>query len=220
MTAETGGGGSGRPWLAIAAGGGLLAIVCCFFPPFRIVALDAAEEERQSRQFDPITYADEFWTEQLPGMADQATEASELVAALADDPDAAKSRYGRTMGIGDTHYFHVRGEGTILEVTEGESIGVSLDGGEVVQAVFPTGLLFSNAVRDATGRIRVSEFASSRHFNDVTSELNKRVETELLPRLREQAKPGVRLAFVACAEVTGEGDPLPLRVIPVAIDFP
>ncbi len=203
----------------MAGGCALLGVVLYFFPLFRIVPLDAAMEARESQDFDPQAYGERFWTEELPSVAGQAVDVAELVAELARDPAAAKARYGRTIGLGDSHYFHVRGSGEVESVAEGEAIGLNVDGGDAVQVVIPTGLIFSNAVRDATGLIDVSSFASSRDFNDISGELNKRVEAEILPRLREGAAPGVRISFVGCAEVSGAHGPLPLQVIPVAVDF-
>ena len=207
-----------RRWIGIACGGVLLAIVCYFFPLFRIVPLDAAVKARQSKIFDPGSFAEKFWGEELATVADRAVDIAALVAALASDPEATKAEHGRTMGIGDVHYFHVRGSGIVRSVGE-KLVGLSIDGGDLVQVELPTGLIFSNAVRDATGLIEVSDFVSSRHFNEVSSELNRRVETEILPSLREKAAPGRRLSFVGCAEIAGEAAALPLTVIPVSIEF-
>ena len=196
----------------------LLGILFYVFPLFRIVPLDAAVEEKQSKTFDPKTFAENFWSNELPDLAAQAVDVRDLVAALESDTNAAKAQHGRTMGMGDTHYFHVRGSGIVRAVTEGKTIGLSVNDGDDIQIEFPTGLIFSNAVRDATGLIEVSAFASSRHFNDISSELNKKVETEILPTLRAKAAIGTRLSFVGCAEIVGEGNALPLTVIPVSLN--
>lgn len=211
-------GGAKRRWIAIAGGCALLLAVFYFFPLFRIVDLDAAVKEKRSKIFDPRSYGEKFWFEDLPAAADKAVDVTDLVAALASDPEAAKAKHGRMMGLGGIHSFHLRGTGTIVAVGE-KAIGLSVDGGDTIQVEFPTGLIFSNAVRDATGLIQVSAFASSRHFNDISSELNKRVEAEVLPALRKNAAPGVRLSFVGCAELAGDGNALPLKVIPVSIEF-
>lgn len=197
----------------------LSSVVLYFFPLFRIVSLETALAEKKAETFDPKTFAERFWKKELPASAENAIDIRELAAALAADPEAAKAKHGRTMGLGNVHYFHVRGSGTVMAVNEGKTVSLSVDSGDAVQVEFPTGIIFSNALRDSTGLIKVSNFASSRHFNDISSELNKLVEAEVLPTLREKAAPGVRLSFVGCAETAGEGKALPLTVIPVQLNI-
>ena len=201
-------------WLIAA----VLAVVFVYwFPLFRIIPLDAAEDAKQAKKFDPKAFAQEFWDKRLPGAESDAIDAVELVAALAIDSDAAKEKYGRKLGIGDTVYFHLRGRGNVTGT--GESILLAMDDGQDPSIALPTGLLFSNAVRDATGLINVSDFASSRHFNDVTTELNRIVEESVIPELKQRARIGAEVQFVGCAELAGDAEVRPLEVVPVSITF-
>jgi predicted lipoprotein len=99
--------------------------------------------------------------------------------------------------------------------------GVSLalkDGDGPADILLPTGLLFGNAVRDGTGLLDASAFPNSQNFNDLSSELNRIVETTLLPQLREQAKVGAKISFAGCAELGDEDtDVKPVKVIPVSV---
>jgi predicted lipoprotein len=84
--------------------------------------------------------------------------------------------------------------------------------------VLKVGPLFGNAVRDATGLVEASDFPNSQHFNAVSQELNKIVESKVLPDVVKLVKIGRRLEFVGCAEVRSEKQDLrPLKMVPLAV---
>ena len=115
-------------------------------------------------------------------------------------------------------FFFLRGAGHVVGVTK-KGVALALkDGNQTADVLLPTGLLFGNAVRDGTGLLDVSAFPNSQNFNDLSTGLNRIVETTLLPQLREQAKIGAKISFVGCAEVEDEdSDARPVKVIPVAL---
>jgi predicted lipoprotein len=104
-----------------------------------------------------------------------------------------------------------------------DSRGVGLairDGSAGPDVVLPVGMVFGNTVRDATGLLDMDKFPNSQHFNDLSTELNRIVETRVLPRLRDRAEVGRQVRFVGCAEVSR--DPKrrkPLKVVPVSVDL-
>jgi predicted lipoprotein len=88
------------------------------------------------------------------------------------------------------------------------------------EIVLPTGLLFGNAVRDATGLLDVSDYPNSQDFNGISQALNHIIETRVLPTLRERAEVGATVRFVGCTEIADESTDLkPLRVVPIQIEF-
>ena len=82
------------------------------------------------------------------------------------------------------------------------------------------GVVVGNAVRDSTGLIDVSQFANSQDFNNLSADLNRRVETLVIAPARERLQVGARVAFVGCARVSDDGDFDPLGLIPVHLDVP
>ena len=198
-----------------------MAGVFWFFPAYHIVSLKQAKAAKELGVFNPADFAAKFWRERLTPSLNHAADAQSVLDALAKDPKAAATNYGRTVGMSDTVYYLLRGTGTVVSV-EGKGVGVSLHGasGEA-DLLLKTGLLFGNTVRDATGLLTASEFPNSQEFNDVSTELNRIVESQIIPSLRTNAATGRALRFVVCAEISeDEAGGRPLKVIPIRAEFP
>ena len=85
------------------------------------------------------------------------------------------------------------------------------------RVVLEIGILVSNAVRDATGLVNVDHFPNSQYFNQLSSELNKRCESEVIGSIRDQLVVGTTVEFVGCGEVRDSGGFDPLKLIPVQL---
>jgi predicted lipoprotein len=68
--------------------------------------------------------------------------------------------------------------------------------------------------------LEVSAFPNSQDFNAISAVLNRRVEEQVLPRLRAKAVIGARVRFVGGAEVDDPASALPLRVVPIRMEWP
>jgi len=191
-----------------------------FFPLFHVVPRGTALAEKQQAAFNAAEYVKAFWTAKLTPAFGEAADAATVLAALRDDPKQARTKFGRSAGLGRTKLYFVHGSGQIVSVDD-KAIGVSLTSdGSGAELAIQTGLLFGNTIRDATGLVRGDEFSNSQHFNEVSTELNRIVETTILPRLKRQAKVGAAIEFVGCAEVTNlPRDATPLQVIPLDVKF-
>jgi predicted lipoprotein len=191
------------------------------FPLFRIVPLEEVAAARASAQFDAKTFSQDFWTKHLVPGFEHATDASTLINAIKDDPEAARNEFGRSVGIGRVYLYFFRGEGKIIAV---EKSGVAIScvvPDDEADIVLKTGLLFGNTVRDSTGALVSSNFANSQDFNAISKELNGIVERDVHPKLKSNAKVGVKIRFVACAEVRASSKKLlPLTAIPLQVEFP
>jgi len=188
-----------------------------WMPLFHVVPLDQQRAEKEEAAFNAANFAQNFWTQLLPAVLENAADANAVLSTARQDPQAVRDQYGRSVGLGRTSLYFLRGSGTIVSVGK-EGVGVALqsDEGEP-DIVLQTGLLFGNAVRDSTGLISPSDFPNSQHYNDLSNELNRIVETLVLPALKEQAKVGRRVYFVGSAEVLNERDWKPLKLIPLEI---
>lgn len=201
--------------IAIAVG---TAALLYFFPLFRVVPLDRSDPQvsnLQAAAFDATTFVNKFWSQQLVPVARDAVAANELMAEISRDSVAAREAYGRRLGLSDTYFYCLSGTGRVVSV-EKNAIGLAIDE-EATQAqvLLETGIVFGNAVRDGSGLLDVNEFQNSQQFNAISTELNRRIENEVLPKLREAATVGAIIRFAGCAQVTDEETDLhPLRVVP------
>lgn len=188
-----------------------------WLPLFHVVSLDKRRAEKEQAAFSAAEYAKDFWTRKLPPALENANDAATVLAAARQDPEAAREQYGRSVGLGRTSLYFLRGSGTIVSVDK-DAVGVALERTEgAPDLVLQTGLLFGNAVRDSTGLISPSDFPNSQNYNDLSNELNRIVETLVLPPLKEQAMVGRQLQFVGGAEVLNDSDWQPLKLIPLEV---
>jgi predicted lipoprotein len=195
-----------------------LAVLCWVFPPFHIRSLKAVREAQANQQFNAAEFAARFWTEQLLPAADQAVDALTVLDKIASDPKSVREVYGRTVGVGSSYYLFLRGDGRVVSADD-ESIGLSLKPeGDEAQIVIELGFVFGNAVRDATGLIKPSDYPNAQEYNEVSASLNSIVETNVLPQLQRTAKVGTRIPFAGCVEVADEAmDLKPLKLVPIHV---
>jgi predicted lipoprotein len=192
------------------------AAILYFLPLFHVVPLDRAG---QAATFNPVAFVDRFWTERMIPEAASAVDAAKLVAAVQEDRQAARRTYGHSVGLGSVYYYFVAGTGRVVSVDK-DSVGLSLSDDQTkAQVSLATGNIFGNAVRDGTGLLNVNDFPNSQNFNALSSEINRRIEQQVLPALRKQAIVGAKVRFVGCAEIMDEDTDLhPLRIVPFILE--
>ncbi len=194
--------------------------LCWLCPPFRIVPLGQAQQKQLRGAFDAPAVARAFWDQKLLPATARSVPVAELLTALAQDSSSARQRFGRTLGLGSTVCFFVQGSGRITAMDK-EGISVALDDVPAGTGVrLSTGLLFGNTVRDATGLLDVNEFPNSQDFNAISAELNRLVEAQVLPALRNDAAIAKTIRFAGCIELEEGSVPKTLQVIPVKVEWP
>jgi predicted lipoprotein len=199
---------------------GMLAILSWRFPLFHIVPLMKASEQRSQANFNAAEFVRTFWTDRLLNSLDKATKADVLLPLIQSDPTAARKRYSRSLGLSDSYTYFVSGTGRIVAVSDSQIALVVTEGSPKPQVVLEVGLIFGNVVRDAPGLLDVNDYPSSQDFNAISQELNRIIETSVLPRLRGRAKVGAIVRFVGCAEVDDPAADLsPLRIVPIQAEI-
>ncbi len=208
---------------AISCGSLLMlgGLICWFFPLFHIRPLDADTREpnkqaatpRQSGPADPAAYVREFWDGPLR-TGDGGTDVAQLWNAFDADTTGARSQYGRQAGLGGAWYFCLRGRGTV-ETLEKDCVVLTVADSSR-RVCLKLGVVVDNTVREAMG-VKASDFANSQDFNAVSSELNRRVEQEVIAPNRAFLKAGVLVDFVGCAKIGGKSDLDPVSLIPIQL---
>jgi predicted lipoprotein len=194
----------------------ITACICWLFPLFHVVSLKTATAEKAAATFNATQFAETFWAKQLPTSLDKAVKADVLLPAIQSDAAAAKQKFSRSVGLSEGYFYFVSGSGRVVTVSDDEVSLAVTDGSTNAEVSLQTGLIFGNALRDATGLLNASDYPNSQDFNDISAALNHIVETRVLPKLRDQAKVGVKISFVGCAAVDDESTDLkPLKVIPI-----
>jgi len=196
----------------------VVAALCWAFPPFHIRSVKQVQADIVGATFNPTNFVEQFWSEKLLPAANQAGDATEVLAVIAASPEKVREQFGRTLGISSTYCLFLRGTGRVVGVSD-DSIDLSLKGeGDAVDISVPLGLVFGNAVRDGTGLLNSSSFPNAQEFNDISAQLNAVVETKVLPEFQKLAKVGKRVQFVGCVEVADEETDLkPLKLVLITV---
>ncbi len=204
-------------WGVGLAGFVLAGVFVYAFPFIHIVPLDRAG--RESRQFDPKAYAEEFWTQRLPAALDRAVDIKTLFAAIQDDLESAKVNYATTLGIGDVYTYFVSGTGRVGAI-DPDSLSLHVTNTEEADVVIKTSRIFGNAIRNGTNLIDVNEFPNSKDFNRISAEINRIVENDVVPPILDELSVGNRIQFVGCAEIVNEeSDLTPLCIVPIRLEI-
>jgi predicted lipoprotein len=213
---------STRKWIMILWPAAACAVAIFYFLPlFHVVPLNVARQQSADGVFNPAGFVEKFWAERLLPSAEKAVDAGKLMAAVVQDRNAARKKYGRGVGLGDVYYFFVAGRGSVVSVRK-DGVAIALkEGSTQSDIILETGNIFGNAVRDGAGLLNVNDFSNSRDFNDISSEINRRIERQVLPALRVKAVVGAKVRFAGCAEITDEDTDLrPLRIVPFIAEAP
>ena len=196
----------------------IFAGICWRFPLFHAVSLKTATAEKAAATFDATLFAENFWTRRLLATSEKSARADVLLPAIQTDSAAAKAKFARGAGLGESYFYFISGSGRVVAVADDAVSLAVLAGSTNTEVSLQTGLVFGNALRDGTGLLNASDYPNSQNFNDISAALNHLAETRVLPKLREQARAGAIISFIGCAEVDDESTDLkPLKVIPIQV---
>jgi predicted lipoprotein len=185
------------------------------YPLFHVVPLQQSTAPQQASTFNARDFAKDYWQNRLVPRLTEAHDAAAVLAALDANAQQARTKFGRTVGLGRSSYFLIRGEGAIVSI-EKNRIGVALsDDARDPDLLITTGPVFGNAVRDAPTLLAAGDFTHSQHFNELAAELNLLVENRVGKPLAKQAQLDRKIRFVGCVELLGEKPTKPLKLIPL-----
>lgn len=177
---------------------GLLILVLAFLGYhsvyFEKLSAIRAQEEAE---FDFQAYADSLYYE---GMLkdEQAVELSGLLAAIQTNPEDAFEKYGNRLGIGNSAYFMVKCRGEILEIADDQ---IRLAEEETGAISVNTKYIFGNALRDASGLVKLTDFKTNAEFNRVSEALNALIRTKVIPQTKEQLQVGDGIEVVGAIKL-------------------
>ena len=167
-----------RPWM-IAAVVGLLVLVAAALST-KVVTIQDAEAAESVGRFDPVEYADaRFDSEIVPQIEEDAVDLATLQGDLSAGAD--EGDFGNTPGAGSSYSFPVEFTGT-AGAPNGSILPVVVEGvpGEVTVQVQIGPALNGTALRDVTGTVSFNEFTNQLEFQEVATEFNNRVRSDVL----------------------------------------
>jgi predicted lipoprotein len=98
----------------------------------------------------------------------------------------------------------VKADLQVVAVNEDEVLATILAGDSTIQVKLATEFIYGNAVRDASGLIRVEDFPNTSDLNGISEELNRIVRADVIPAVKGKLKAGDKLEVVAALELNKE----------------
>ena len=156
-----------RWFIAIA----VIAGICWLFPLFHVVPLKTAAAEKVAATFNATQFAETFWTNRLLPALDKTVDAQTLLSAIHTDAAAAKKKFSRSVGLGDSYFYFLHGEGKIISVSD-DAVSIAVtENSTNTEVALQTDLVFGDAIRDGTGLLNASDYPNSQDFNDISAAL-------------------------------------------------
>lgn len=178
---------------------GILVLLVVGFNSIYFRKLD--EMKSASSKFDAKAYARKYFNDRLLPSINSGVDINQLLVLLQNNKEQTFEKYAHALGIGNIRYFLVTGQGRVKSVNENDvTVVTTADSGQNTLRI-ATEFVFGNAIRDASGKIDINEFANTMDFNTVSSEINKIVRTEVLPPFKAMVKTGDSIQFAGATEL-------------------
>ena len=167
---------------------------------FTIVPIAQAEAIRQSEQFDPVSYVDTVWADQIiPTVEEKAYELPMVLVEVEENLNNAGQLYS-TVSVSGAYNFMVKGQGTVVSVDTSSAVGtaiIDLEGYDgATQIVIQIGpRVTGESVRDGVGFIDFGMFREQTEFGQVAKEINQRIANEVLGGLDRDNLIGKAVSF-------------------------
>lgn len=175
------------------------------FVVYQSVYIKKLNEVNTAKQtFDVQSFSRKFVANDIKLSVDSSLELMEWRRGMLQDPETTFSRYTHALNIGNIRYGMVHGEGRVVSITENEvTLRVKQDSASVTVYV-QTEFVYGNAVKEATGTIKLTDFNSTTDLNNVSKEVNKIIRTELLPNFKSNVRVGQFVYFAGAIEENKE----------------
>lgn len=196
----------------------LIALILIGFIGYNSVyfkSLSKLKEEAELKNFNATNYAKNYLNKKLLPAINNVPNIDTLLTQIKTNPKGAFKSYSNALAIGNVRFFMTKGEGVITSISDSE-IAITTTGKNNLTVA--TEFIFGNALRDASGIIKVEDFTNSSDLNNVSAEVNKIVRQEILPPFKSKAQKGDVVKFAGAFELNQEHINLnQIEIVPVKI---
>lgn len=204
---------------------------------FTVVPIEDVEKAIQSEIFNPVIYVDDIWESKiLPTFESNSVNLAKILneihldengTAPKEDLVAITNQYG-LVTVGEALVYMVEGSGVISAVNTETSLGtveISVEGYsgpiKVLLYVGPRIPSDETSVRDAVGFITFGDFKEQTEYGKVSSEINKRVLSDVIGDLDKTQLLGKNISFKGAFNIRTfnliQIDLKEIKIVPVQI---
>jgi len=164
--------------------------------------------------FDPAAYGTKTYPKVAAEVDKRAVPVTELVPALAKDPDAASQQYGTRQGS-SPYNFAVTGEG-VAGKPDGGLLPVKVKGLADTKVNLQIGpAINGTSLRDVAGFITFNQFVNQVDYADAATALNNQVKAKVLKGLDRAGLKGRHVRFTGAFTYLA---PTVITVTPVRLE--
>ena len=180
-----------------------------------IETLETKKQKNKVKNFNPGEMVNYFWENHLDKLLNNAIELEKFDSLLNNNAEYLIKQYGHAVGITSNYCFLVNGKSKIIQVNP-ERLFLEFISNAKYSVIIKS--IFSNTARDATGYFRVDDFENTMDFNAVSSELNSRILSEVVPGKYDTIRIGSSISFYGAIEINEtdffkeEFDIIPLKM--------
>lgn len=109
---------------------------------------------------------------------EQPVALEHLLSEISNDPNLAFNTYGNRLGIGNSAFFMVNCSGKVVEKTDS---GITVGTIQNLSVFIDTKFIFGNAIRDASGLVRLTDYKTNADFNKLSEALNAIIREKTIP---------------------------------------
>lgn len=147
-------------------------------------------KKAQKESFDFKAFADSIYYKGI--LKSKKTIAlTDLITSIKTNQEAAFTKHGNRLGIGNSAYFMIKSTGKIIDIKDGIYTIADEKNGVVF---IDTKYIFGNDLRDASGLVKLTDFKTNAQFNKVSESLNEIVRNEI-PKQTKNVKIGDSISF-------------------------
>ena len=169
-------------------------------------------KKQKSASFDFTAFADSLYNKGILQNI-KAIDLNKLQSQIQSNKDSAFKTYGNRLGIGNSAFFMVQSAGKVLSIIDGK---IKLNTTENGVIMVDTKYIFGNAIRDASGLVKLTDFKTNADFNKVSEALNTLIREKALPPITKNIKIGNEISVVGALKLSKK-EILRLEVLPVQI---
>lgn len=172
---------------------GLLAYNSVYFKP-----LDEVKASAEEKKFILVSFVDDLMDSRMEKV--RAISAPDFYTRMRSDFDELMDLEGKKLGVSNLRYFMIEGEGIVVAIEE-ENVVLKLDGVPNDSLRIATDFIFGSTLRDASGLVSISDYASTMDFNNISVEINKQVRQKIVAPFIKEVNEGSKVAFVGAAAI-------------------
>lgn len=178
----------------------ILAILLLIFLGYKSVYFKKLSDVKNAKKenFDFKAYADSIYYKGI--LKNQKNiSLADLISLVQNDSEKAFKEHGNRLGIGNSAFFMIQSSGKILDIKDGIYTIADEKNGIIY---IDTKYIFGNAIRDASGLVKLTDFKTNAQFNKVSESLNDIIRDEVIPKEVKSIKIGDSVSFTGAIKLS------------------